>query len=135
MIHCNVNFQLENTRYLVCSVTGRLGAGCYGRVDRGVWKKGDKEIEVALKRLNKRGAQDKVKFLQEATLMAQFRHPNVINLLGVCSKHEPVRFAKLRLSCRQLASDWLYPPLQIILVVELMHKGCLKNYLHSLRAG
>ena len=71
-------------------VTGHLGAGCFGRVERGVWKKGEKDVEVALKTLNKSGADDKVKFLQEATLMAQFKHPNVVNLYGVASKHEPV---------------------------------------------
>ena len=67
-----------------------MGAGCFGRVERGVLKKGDKDVEVALKTLNKTESEDKVKFLQEATLMAQFRHPNIINLLGVVSKHEPV---------------------------------------------
>ena len=74
----------------VCRITGHLGSGYFGRVERGIWKKGDKDIEVALKILNKTDAQDKVKFLQETTLMAQFKHPNIINMLGVASKHQPV---------------------------------------------
>lgn len=73
-----------------CRVTSFLGAGFFGRVERGVWRKGEKDVEVALKTFNKTGAEDKVKFLQEAALMAQFRHPNVISLLGVASKREPV---------------------------------------------
>ena len=32
----------------------------------------------------------KVKFLQEAAIMAQFTHPNVISLYGVVSETEPV---------------------------------------------
>ena len=32
----------------------------------------------------------KVKFLQEAAIMAQFIHPNVISLYGVVSETEPV---------------------------------------------
>ena len=33
---------------------------------------------------------DKVKFLQEAAIMAQFRHPNVIQLYGIVTNGEPV---------------------------------------------
>ena len=33
---------------------------------------------------------DKVKFLQEAAIMAQFRHPNIVTLYGVVSDKEPV---------------------------------------------
>ena len=48
-------------------------------------------MQVALKTL-KEGSQqeDKVKFLQEAAIMAQFSHPNVAVLYGVVSKGEPV---------------------------------------------
>ena len=43
-------------------------------------------------KLLKKGANeiDKVKFLQEAAIMAQFRHPNVVSLYGVVSKTKPV---------------------------------------------
>ena len=33
---------------------------------------------------------DKVKFLQEAANMAQFKHPNIVILYGVVSDKEPV---------------------------------------------
>ena len=47
---------------------------------------------MALKSLNSRvvNQMDKVKFLQEAVLMAQFKHPNVIQLYGVVSIGQPV---------------------------------------------
>ena len=48
-------------------------------------------MPVALKTLKEGSEQvDKVKFLQEAAIMAQFNHPNVAVLYGVVSKDEPV---------------------------------------------
>ena len=59
---------------------------------RGVWKKENQtQIDVALKTLNKGSSkEDEVKFLQEAAIMAQFRHPNVVILFGVVTEGEPV---------------------------------------------
>ena len=37
------------------------------------------------------GEGDKVKFLQEAAIMGQFSHPNVVKLYGVVTVGEPVR--------------------------------------------
>lgn len=48
-------------------------------------------IRVALKTLNEDSIKEnKVKFLQEAAIMAQFRHPNVVLLYGIMSREEPV---------------------------------------------
>ena len=71
---------------------GHLGSGNFGQVKQGVWTKGDKHVDVALKTLDK-GANyevDKVKFLQEAAIMAQFRHPNIVSLYGVVYMEAPV---------------------------------------------
>ena len=46
---------------------------------------------MAIKSLILEDAGSKVKFLQEAATMAQFNHPNVIQLLGVVSEGSPVR--------------------------------------------
>ena len=44
----------------------------------------DDTIEVAIKTLNDRATEgDKIKFLQEAAIMAQFDHTNVLKLHGV----------------------------------------------------
>ena len=50
-----------------------------------------KPIDVAVKTL-KEGASDvnKVKFLQEAAIMGQFSHPNVVKVYGVAIEGEPV---------------------------------------------
>ena len=56
-----------------------------------MWKRqGTRPVDVALKSLNKTSEEDKVKFLQEAAIMAQFRHPNVIMLYGVVVRGNPV---------------------------------------------
>ena len=71
-------------------IKGHLGSGQFGNVEKGIWEsKG--YFEVALKTL-KAGSEDmdKVKFLQEAAIMAQFKHPNIVILYGVVSDREPV---------------------------------------------
>ena len=45
---------------------------------------GDQVIDVAVKTLNETATErDKIKFLQEASIMAQFDHTNVLKLHGV----------------------------------------------------
>lgn len=61
-------------------------------MSEGVWQNGIRSVQVAVKILNDGTTEsDKVKFLQEAAIMAQFKHPNVVLLHGVVSKCEPVR--------------------------------------------
>ncbi len=52
------------------------------------------EKEVAVKTL-KIGAteEEKIKFLQEAVIMCQFCHPNVVRTLGLVTIHESVRYS------------------------------------------
>ena len=48
---------------------------------------------MALKTLKEgSGEEDRVKFLQEAAIMGQFKHPNVVTLYGVVSEGEPVSY-------------------------------------------
>ena len=37
--------------------------------------------------------EDRVKFLQEAAIMGQFKHPNVVTMYGVVKEREPVSHA------------------------------------------
>ena len=36
------------------------------------------------------GEEDRVKFLQEAAIMGQFKHPNMVEMYGVVTQGEPV---------------------------------------------
>ena len=64
-----------------------LGDGQFGTVSQGVWSHPKGIKEVAVKTLKKSATQsDRVKFLQEAAIMGQFKHPNVILLYGVAAR-------------------------------------------------
>ena len=68
-----------------------LGSGQFGVVHRGVWLSSNGEVKVAVKTLKEgSGEEDRVKFLQEAAIMGQFKHPNVVTMYGVVIQGEPV---------------------------------------------
>ena len=74
-------------------MTKLLGAGQFGKVHQGEWiaPKLKNSVEVAVKTLKKGASEeDKVKFLQEAAIMGQFSHPNIVKLYGVVTEGEPV---------------------------------------------
>ena len=76
-------------------MTALLGSGQFGTVHRGEWLQAsgssEEKSDVAVKTLKEgAGELDKVKFLQEAAIMGQFSHPNVVELYGVITQGEPV---------------------------------------------
>ena len=76
------------------SLGSHLGSGQFGTVYKGVWVSPNGEVEVAVKTLNEgSGEEDRVKFLQEAAIMGQFKHPNVVEMYGVVTQGEPVSFS------------------------------------------
>ena len=68
-----------------------IGTGQFGTVNKGVWQSSSQSKEVAIKML-KAGMteEEKVTFLQEAAVNGQFKHPNIVQLLGVVTVGEPV---------------------------------------------
>ena len=69
-----------------------LGSGNFGMVHRGLWASSQHRTEVALKCLLTSSTEgERVKFLQEAAIMGQFKHPNILNILGMVTISEPVR--------------------------------------------
>ena len=79
--------------YLPCNSRAEtaLGSGEFGEVFKGTWETPYGQQEIAIKML-KKGSTDKSKttFLQEAAIMAQFRHPHIVRLLGAVTVDEPV---------------------------------------------
>ena len=69
---------------------------------KATWNIDEHDLELAVKTL-KAGAseEDKVKFLQEAAIMGQFSHTNVIKMYGVVTVGEPV-------SSRKSGYEWAY---------------------------
>jgi serine/threonine protein kinase len=82
-----------------------IGLGEFGLVYKGIWTL--KRVPVAVKTL-RGGSTDEQRenFLFEASAMAQFRHPNVVELYGVVSRVDPV-----------------------MIVMEFMNNGSLDRYL------
>ncbi|XP_051661774.1 tyrosine-protein kinase ABL2 isoform X4 [Manacus candei] len=64
----------------------KLGGGQYGEVYVGVWKKYN--LTVAVKTL-KEDTMEVEEFLKEAAVMKEIKHPNLVQLLGVCTLEPP----------------------------------------------
>ena len=86
LISCNILWSIFR-------ITSFLGSGAFGSVNKGLWQSPGGAIEVAVKTIQSDKEEEKVKFLQEAAIMGQFRHPNVVKLMGVVTVGEPVSFA------------------------------------------
>ena len=74
-----------------CRMAERLGAGQFGSVMKAIWNYPGGSREVAAKTMRptmQEGA--RVRFLQEAAIMGQFFHPNILKLHGVVTVGEPV---------------------------------------------
>ena len=55
-------------------------------------------MEVAVKSLEgETTEEERVKFLQEAAIMGQFKHPNIIRIVGVVTSSQPVSVFELDL--------------------------------------
>nr|BAG55491.1 receptor-type protein tyrosine kinase [Monosiga ovata] len=90
-----------------------LGSGEFGAVFEGLYTKNDEDDKqkVAIKMLRKATTdEDKGKFLKEAAIMAQFNHPNIVSLVGVCTQPESE---------------------PTLIVIEYCHLGSLHGYLQS----
>lgn len=58
---------------------------------KGVWHTDQGDLDIAVKKLNDKASErDTVRFLQEAAIMGQFKHPNIVRLHGVVTVGSPV---------------------------------------------
>jgi len=84
---------LANTYFRTLSY---LGSGHFGKVYKGLWSSpsGD-DVEVAIKTLKEDAKEEeRVKFLQEAAIMGQFKHSSIVSFYGVVTDQQPVSLAK-----------------------------------------
>ena len=73
------------------SVGQKLGSGAFGEVCKAFWNTSGGTKELAVKTLRPElPEEEKVRFLQEAAIMGQFSHPNVVKLYGVVTVGDPV---------------------------------------------
>ncbi|GJQ88019.1 hypothetical protein Trydic_g12943 [Trypoxylus dichotomus] len=83
----------------------KLGGGQYGDVYEAVWKRYNKTVAVKTLKEDTMALKD---FLEEAAIMKEMKHPNLVQLMGVCTRE---------------------PPFYII--TEFMSKGNLLDYLRN----
>ena len=70
-----------------------VGTGQFGEVCKAQWviSGATKDIAVKTLRAEVPEEEEKVRFLQEAAIMGQFFHPNIVKLYGVITIGDPVR--------------------------------------------
>ncbi|XP_063169438.1 tyrosine-protein kinase BTK isoform X1 [Candoia aspera] len=83
-----------------------LGAGQFGVVKHGKWRG---QYDVAVKMI-KEGCMSEDAFIDEAKVMMNLSHANLVQLFGVCTKERP-----------------------ILIITEYLSKGCLLTYLRDSR--
>ncbi|KAK6978991.1 tyrosine-protein kinase Abl-like isoform X1 [Biomphalaria glabrata] len=64
----------------------RLGGGQYGDVYEAIWKRYNKIVAVKTLKEDTMALKD---FLEEASIMKEMKHPNLVQLLGVCTREPP----------------------------------------------
>ena len=118
--------------FIVCTyhrITGHLGSGQFGTVDKGVWNSPSGTKDVAIKTLKASATEEeKVKFLQEAAINGQFHHRNVVKLYGVVTVGEPVSE-----DCNGLFVMIMFSLMQTMIVLELVSHGDLRGYLQKMK--
>ena len=87
MLNCLIMTQI----LLLISIQEQLGSGQFGEVCKALWSISGATKELAIKTLRAElPEEEKVRFLQEAAIMGQFSHPNVVKLYGVVTVGDPV---------------------------------------------
>ena len=82
---------------------------------------GSMEREVAVKTMENNGASEegRVKFLQEAAIMGQFNHPNIIKLLGVILNMDEKVWKLISIHILYLST---HTPVDMYLAIDLHYK-------------
>ncbi len=75
-----------------------LGRGAFGQVYKGVWRhavigcEDQVEEEVAVKTIEDvTSEEDRIKFLQEAAIMGQFNHRNIVKIMAIMITEDTVK--------------------------------------------
>ena len=99
-------------------------------VNKGVWQSPRGAVEVAIKTLKPGSDEmDQVKFLQEAAIMGQFKHPNVIKLYGMVTVGEPVSTVYVDDDLPAEFTLNSFFSSQTMIVLEFMPHGDLRDFL------
>lgn len=77
--------------FLCLRILDQISAGKYGKVSKARWNVSMSSLQIAIKQLKPNAAdEERVKLLQEAAIMGQFWHANVVKLYGLMTIGSPV---------------------------------------------
>ncbi|XP_059923779.1 uncharacterized protein LOC132469750 isoform X12 [Gadus macrocephalus] len=117
------------------TIKNMLGSGYHGEVYEGVWIK--RWRMVAVKKI-KEDTMEVEEFLKEAAVMKEVKHPNLVQLLGVCTLEPPFyivmeympngNLQDYLMQCDRNETMMLYMATQISSAMEYLEK---KNYIHG----
>ncbi|KAH9520631.1 hypothetical protein DERF_004331, partial [Dermatophagoides farinae] len=105
---------IEVFDYQTITLIKSLGKGAFGEVHEAILHKTEQRVAVKVLNKNSTKDEDQCNFLKEAKFMSKFKHPHILQLLGVCLNHHSS---------------------SIVIVLELMEAGDLLKYLRSNRPG
>ena len=75
-------------RHSDVQVGRRIGKGAFGEVCEATLRTSGERVAVKTCRSNELTDMDK--FMQEADILKQYEHPNIVRLIGVCAEKDPV---------------------------------------------
>ena len=71
-----------------------MASGGFVEVHKGAWKGKKRDLDIVVKSLKRNAPQEeKIKLLQEAAIMDQFHHPNILQFYGVVNEEATVSTA------------------------------------------
>ena len=100
-------------------------------MSKGTWQSPVGALDIAVKQLQP-GASEvaNIEFLQEAAINGQFRHPNVVQLMGVVTDEGPV---SKKMFVILFLPQSMIRLVQTLIVLELLSNGDLLNFLINQR--
>eukprot|EP00730_Choanoeca_flexa_P000981 TRINITY_DN10427_c0_g1_i1.p1 TRINITY_DN10427_c0_g1~~TRINITY_DN10427_c0_g1_i1.p1 ORF type:complete len:1372 (+),score=265.82 TRINITY_DN10427_c0_g1_i1:256-4116(+) len=115
------------------SLSDELGKGAFGFVKKGKLRRGSRQQLIAAKALKSSATVDEqLAFLQEAEIMSNFSHGNVLRLIGVINSGKPVLIIMELMEggslYRVLRNDGLTPDDKIKYACHIL---CGLEYIHS----
>ena len=94
---------LSIIRYESIQIGHLIGSGAFGEVYSALSNQSDERIphrDIAVKFVNSNaGPEQKQEFIQEAILMRNFEHPNIVQVYGICTDSEPIGIIMELMQC------------------------------------